>query len=191
MSKSRIRQTALESRRAIPASRVAKMSEQVRRNLETLKEYEDARHIAAYVAKGDEVQTASIIEGAISGGKSVAVPLVDAHSGNLVFFNIKEMADLAPGHFGVLEPRRVGRPVSLGRTDLVLVPLVAWDTRGHRVGYGRGHFDRALAERRGSVAVGLAFESQAVEQVPDEPSDVRLDVVVTEKRILRFRRGTA
>lgn len=191
MSKSQIRQSAIESRRAIPASRIASMSGDVQKNLEALKEYQEAKNIAVYVAKGDEVQTARILERAISGGKSVAVPLVDVPSGTLLFFEVTSLADLSPGHFGVLEPKRGARPVLLSETDLVLVPLLAWDPRGHRIGYGKGYFDRALATRGNSLAIGLAFESQRVERVPDQPYDVKLDILVTDKRVLRFSRSGA
>ena len=79
--------------------------------------------------------------------------------------------------------------MTLSETDLVLVPLVAWDDRGHRIGYGRGYFDRALAMRGPSLAIGLALESQHVPTIPEVPSDVSMDMVVTEKRVLRFARS--
>jgi 5-formyltetrahydrofolate cyclo-ligase len=191
MSKSLLRQRAVEARRAIPPSSLAIMSADVGRNLESLREYREARTLAAYVAKDDEVQTAPILEMAVSSGKTVVVPLVDVPSGSLLFFRVARMDELSPGHFGVLEPKRGPRPVALSETDLVLVPLLAWDSRGHRLGYGKGYFDRALANRGSALAIGLAFECQRVERVPEEPHDVRLDVLVTEKRVLRFGRRVA
>jgi 5-formyltetrahydrofolate cyclo-ligase len=124
-------------------------------------------------------------------GKRVAVPLVDDPSHSLLFFEIHGLDELSPGRFGVLEPGRGSEQMTLSETDLVLVPLVAWDDRGHRIGYGRGYFDRALAMRGPSLAIGLALESQHVQTIPEVPSDVSMDMVVTEKRVLRFARSAA
>jgi 5-formyltetrahydrofolate cyclo-ligase len=191
VNKDELRQNALQSRRAIPSARIAEMSRRLEENLVAQKEFEGARRVASYVARADEVQTAPLLERVLSQGKTVVVPLVDPPSERLLFFEIHSLRDLSPGTFGILEPKRTDRPIPLSETDVVLVPMVAWDGRGHRVGYGRGYFDRALAERGPSLAIGLAFESQSVPRVPEGPSDVRLDMVVTEKGAFRFGRSAA
>jgi 5-formyltetrahydrofolate cyclo-ligase len=82
-----------------------------------------------------------------------------------------------------------GAPIA--EPDLILVPLVAFDRRGHRLGYGRGYYDRAIAAARANgrrvPLVGLAFAVQEVELIPAEPHDVRLDWVVTERDTFEFR----
>jgi 5-formyltetrahydrofolate cyclo-ligase len=191
MSKAEIRKSALRSRRSISRSLVGEWSKEVEANLVAEKEFSDARRVAMYVAKEDEVQTASLIERALSGGKEVAVPVVDRSSDSLLFFRISGPAGLSLGTFGIYEPKREGPSVPLSETDIVIVPLVAWDAWGHRVGYGKGYYDRALAGRGSACAVGLAFESQSVDHIPDTPSDARLDMLVTEKRTLRFGRSAA
>jgi 5-formyltetrahydrofolate cyclo-ligase len=188
VNKKELRQGALQSRRAIPTTRIIELSWRVEENLVAQKEFREATRIASYVAKEDEVQTASILERALSEGKAVVVPLVDKSSDELLFFEIHNVRELSPGMFGIREPKRNGAPVPLRETDVVLVPLLAWDERGHRVGYGKGYFDRALAARGSSRAIGLAFESQAVSHVPEGQTDVQLDMVVTEKQVLRFGR---
>ena len=188
-SKSQLRSEAIEARRAIPRAQLVQASRLVEGNLASQREYRDAREVASYVSREDEVQTDGIIRRMFAEGKRVAVPLIDLPSVTLTFFEIHGLGDLSVGHFGILEPRGGAHPVPLSETDLILVPLVAWDDRGHRIGYGRGYFDRALAGRARSLAVGLALESQRITRVPDGPSDVRLDVVVTEKRVLRFDEG--
>ena len=84
----------------------------------------------------------------------------------------------------MLEPPETSAPVPLARAQLVLVPVVAWDEKGGRIGYGKGYFDRELRHRGRALSVGLAFESQRVEEVPATQLDVPLDVFVTEKRTL-------
>jgi len=186
MNKEQLRAVGLAARRAIPRSRVKEMSAMVQENLWGLGDFVSARRIASYVAKEDEVQTVPIIERALAEAKSVAVPKVDTETGALLFFEIKGIHELSRGYSGILEPRGADRPVKLSGTDVVLVPVVVWDARGHRIGHGAGQFDRALAQRGNSIAIGLAFESQSVARIPDGPSDVKLDVLVTEKRVLKF-----
>jgi len=152
-----------------------------------LREYRDARLLVSYCAKEDEVQTRQIIQSALEEGKRVAVVVTEASSKTLSFSEIDSFEDdLAPGAFGILEPKPGHlRPVPLQRADLVLVPLVAWDEKGHRLGYGAGYFDRALARARRVTKVGLALESQRLPQIPESRHDVPLDIVVTEKRVVR------
>jgi 5-formyltetrahydrofolate cyclo-ligase len=190
MSKSQIRAEAIAARRAIPRPQLVQASRLVEENLASQREYRDARVVCSYVSKEDEVQTDGIIRRMFAEGKRVAVPLIDLPSVTLTFSEILGLDDLSAGHFGILEPGPGAPRVPLSRINLILVPLVAWDDRGHRIGYGMGYFDRALSEAGRPFAVGLALESQRIRKVPNGPSDVRLDMVVTEKRILRFDKGS-
>jgi 5-formyltetrahydrofolate cyclo-ligase len=168
---------------------MALASSLVEANLLSLKEYNEARLIISYCAMRDEVQTRRIIEDALTDGKRVAVIVTDVASKALRFSEIKSFEEeLAPGPFGILEPRPGNlRPVSLERADVILVPLVAWDERGHRLGYGQGYFDRALAGGKKIKKVGLALESQRLSRIPTSERDVPLDVIVTEKRVIRIK----
>jgi len=182
-----LRVAALRRRRSIDPEELAALSSLVAANLLSQKEYKDARLLISYCAKEDEVQTRPIIERALGEGKRVAVIVTDVSSRNLSFSEIESFDDeLAPGAFGILEPKPGHlRPVSIAQADMVLVPLVAWDDRGHRLGYGAGYFDRALAGARKTTKVGLALESQRLKEVPVTSHDVPLDIVVTEKRVVR------
>ena len=113
--------------------------------------------------------------------------VTDVPSKSLNFSEIESFEeDLAPGTFGILEPKeeRV-RPVPLAEADIVLVPLLAWDEKGQRLGYGAGYFDRALAGARRVTKVGLGLESLRLPSIPTSRHDVPLDIVVTEKRVVR------
>jgi 5-formyltetrahydrofolate cyclo-ligase len=185
-SKSQLRAQALQARQAIPPDLLLSQSRLVEERLVSEKEYRHARAVATYVSKEDEVQTRGLIGRMLKEGKKVVVPLVDSPSKSLRFFETRGLDDLSPGRFGILEPRRRSAPVQLGDCDVVLVPLVAWDEEGHRIGYGKGFFDRALAARGHTFSIGLALESQLVPKIPADRSDVRLDMIVTESRVLRF-----
>lgn len=182
-----LRAVALRKRRSIDREELAALSSRVKANLLSLKEYKDATLVISYCAKDDEVQTRPIIERALADGKRVAVIVTDVASKTLSFSEVKSFEDdLAPGAFGILEPKpgRI-RPASIAQADVVLVPLVAWDEKGHRLGYGAGYFDRALAGAKRITKVGLALESQRLARIPESGHDVSLDVIVTEKRVVR------
>jgi 5-formyltetrahydrofolate cyclo-ligase len=182
-----LRVAVLRKRRSIDPEELAALSSRVEANVLSLKEYKDARLIISYCAKEDEVQTRPLIERALREGKRVAVVVTDVSSKTLSFSEIGSFEDeLAPGPFGILEPKPGHlRLVSIAKADMVVVPLVAWDERGHRLGYGAGYFDRALSGARRVRKVGLALESQRLKEVPVSPHDVPLDIIVTERRVVR------
>ena len=193
VTKGELREAALRERRALGRDELVELSSRVARNLSTVREFAEAGTIASYVAKTDEVQTAPIIERSLRQGRRVIVPRTESSPKRLLFFEIRSLGELSPGNFGVLEPlSRTGpypAPVPLNESDAILVPLVAWDDRGNRIGYGKGYFDSELRSRGSATAIGLALEAQRVERVPATERDVRLDVVVTERRVLRFTEG--
>ena len=95
-------------------------------------------------------------------------------------------SELVPGPARALEPPASSPSLPLDAIDLIVVPGVAFDARGGRLGRGRGHYDATLARLRpGTARVGLCFDEQVVDRVPVEPHDVPLDVVVTGSRVLR------
>ena len=190
-SKKALRESALRTRRSLDQAVVKPLNERIQRNLYSLNEFERARVLACYVATKDEVQTEGIIRTSLNLSKTILVPLVDRTRTELLFSELRDFSELAEGHYGILEPR-IGflRIAPLEKADIVLVPLVAWDERGFRIGHGKGYFDRALGSLKKDIpTIGLAFEAQRVERVPDEPFDVPLRFIVTEQRVLRFKGG--
>ena len=187
-AKAELRRLALAARAAAPdrEARSVRIGEQVL----ALPEYAAARAVAAYVGVGDEVATSDLIVAALADGKRVAVPWCDGDELRLTW--IEGLDDLAPAPFGLLEPpsdvrirpERVMQPRS---ADLLLVPGVAFDRRGARVGHGRGYYDRLLRRCRPDAArVALGFECQVFDQVPAGAGDEPVDCLVTEARVYRF-----
>lgn len=107
----------------------------------------------------------------------------------MVLSGVDRIEDLRPGRYGVEEPPADAPSEGLGPDVLVLVPGVAFDGRGGRLGRGRGIWDRALVARRGAVVFGVGFELQFVEAVPQEEHDQLMDALVTEVGIRRFSRA--
>jgi len=142
--------------------------------------------VAGYHALPGELNPAPLLRALIHDGIACALPVVPGRAVPLEFRQWVPGDRLRTGSFRVKEPLEDAQAV---RPDLVLVPLVAFDEGGGRLGYGGGYYDRTLELLRASgevIAVGLALELQCVEDLPLEPTDQRLDAVVTESRVLRF-----
>ena len=141
-----------------------------------------AKFVGCYVALPYEVQTWRMIEAMLSQGKRVAVPVVQPGSKRLQLSEVRDPnAELIPGAFGVWEPvRSAFRPVDPKDLDLMLVPGLAFDRTGHRLGHGLGYFDRFLARLPRSIpTVGLAFAWQLVDHLPTAAHDHAVSAVLT------------
>ena len=191
MSKREVREEVLRARRLLGAEDVLRLSARVRDSLMSLPEFKAAKVIASYVAKKDEVQTAEIIRHAIDSGKRVIVPRSDLSSTSLRFHEIRSLDELQPGAFGIGEPSMKSPVVPLAAANMILVPMVAWDLRGHRVGYGKGYFDRELKSKGHALGVGLAFEFQLRDPLPATATDVPMNIIVTDQRVVRIREAVA
>ncbi len=190
--KGELRQKALQIRRSLRADELESLSGAIEARLYALAEYADARTVATYVAKPDEVQTASIIRHSLAAGMRILVPKTDPAGKRLIFSELRDFdRELAPGQMGILEPRpEFMRRVDLADANLVLVPVVAWDERGYRLGYGAGYFDRALGGLGFDVLkIGLGLEAQRFDELPVEIFDVPLEIVITERRVVRTGQG--
>jgi len=154
---------------------------------------ESARTIAAYLPSDGEIDTGPLIALLWERGKHVFLPLLRfAPHKHLAFGLYRPETGLAPNQYGIPEP--VGTPVldHPGQLDLALVPLVAFDSQGHRIGMGGGFYDRTFAYLKAPGAapapllVGLAHECQRYPNLPAEPWDVPLDGVATERAFYSF-----
>jgi 5-formyltetrahydrofolate cyclo-ligase len=147
----------------------------------------NGRTVAGYVAlesKG-ELDPAPALQEMVARGARVAYPRVDAPDAPLTFHPAARDA-LVPGPFGLLEPPADAPTVAPEALDLVVVPGVAFDAEGRRVGFGGGFYDRTFSGAGARPPlIGLCFELQVVARCPAGPDDVRVDAVVTESRVLR------
>lgn len=161
--------------------------ERIARAVWSLPELAAARTLLLYSAVPGEVPTDKIAAEAWSRGLTVLYPrCVDDFE--MTLHQTAAAADLrAAGRYGILEPDESCPMVAREDVDVVLVPGLAWDAEGNRLGRGRGYFDRLLGDRvwRG-FRCGLFFAVQELPRVPSDRFDVRLDAVVTEERLVRF-----
>jgi len=143
-----------------------------------------AKCLALYSAIHNEVLTDTVSRHAIEIGKTLVYPRIKDN--DLEFVKVSSLADLVPGSFGVMEPRG-DQLVPIEELSLVVVPGVAFDLSGHRLGYGRGFYDRALAAcREDCVKVGFAYDAQLLAKLPSAIHDQTLSTLMTESRTLIF-----
>jgi len=174
---------------ALAPADVRSNSAAVRERLAALPECVNATRLLVYVSKGHEVDTHELIQRLLAVGKRVCVPRFDGADRLYAASELKDFAaELEEGKFGILEPRQeVVRRVSPDKLDALLVPGLAFDGNGNRIGHGMGFFDRLLREARGTK-IALAYDFQVLNNVPADAHDVRVDVIVTEKRVVSCKR---
>ncbi len=142
--------------------------------------------IAGYIAAHDEIDPRQLVTALRWRGAAIALPRVAAKGGPLAFHRWEQKAAPIIGAYGLFEAAPDWPPI---KPSVVLVPLLAFDEDGYRLGYGGGYYDRSLRALRetGSVlAVGLSYEGQEIARIPHEATDEKLDWIVTEKGARKF-----
>lgn len=185
--KERLRGALLVLRRSLSLAELERLSSMVQRRFVQTTEFREARTLALYSSFHNEVLTDHIAERALAQGKEVFFPRVVKGERTISFYRVNDKKELCPGSYGIPEPPAIeGRKIEPESIECVVVPGIAFDTRGTRVGYGRGCYDITLATAKHPV-VALAFDFQVVhETIPAASFDVLMDAVVTESRLLRF-----
>jgi len=193
--KALLRKLILEKRRALSGQERRKKSLAIQERLLRLKEFKQGRVIHLFLSFRGEVITDGIVKKALALGKRVVVPVVSREPDKLIFSElIRYPEDVEPSTLGIPEPKKEFiRKVDISTIDLFVLPGVAFDAQGHRLGYGAGYYDRNLgkaAQRRvsGKVSlIALAFELQVVDCIPPSVHDVQVHKIVTEERVIECR----
>lgn len=171
-------------RRAIPAeARDSRSAAICQRTLE-LAELTTASVVLGYVAFRGEVSPARVLEAVRARGAATALPRVRWSDDTLTLHRVEGDATLEESGLGFLQPPEDAPLVDPATIEVVLVPCVAADHRGQRIGSGRGHYDRLLPQLTRAARIGLAYDFQIVPEVPDEPHDARLHTVVTDHEVI-------
>jgi 5-formyltetrahydrofolate cyclo-ligase len=149
--------------------------------------YEHANTIMVYLSYGSEVITDFIVKSAIGEGKNVAVPVIknpgDLHMQAVRIIRLEDANQLV---YGIRQPEvSLDDIVSKDSMDLVLIPGLAFDLSGHRLGYGKGYYDRWLKDVSVSKVIGLAYDFQITDKLPIGKHDLPIGTIVTEQRIIQ------
>ena len=187
MNKEEIRRKILKKRLSLSFEDIRDKSRQVFLHLTETVEYINSQNIMFYVATRSEVQTEEMIKMSIKMGKNVFVPIILPECINLAPSKIVDFdIELEKGNKGILEPKKeYHRLFPLENIDLIIVPGVAFDSDGNRIGRGFGYYDNFLRKVRSSAKIiALPFEMQIVKKVLTDKNDIPVHKIITEKRII-------
>ena len=175
MDKKTLRKQIREQKRAMTPEQIATASEKLVQMFLGTELYHQAKTIYGYLPYNQEVHTVPLLQQALADGKRVAVPKV--YEDEMKFIYMTDLTQVAEGYAGIPEPI-ADDPVADDPTALVLMPGMAFDTQGHRIGYGGGFYDRFLAEEPNHPTIALCYDFQMVEDLPTEEFDIPVDCVL-------------
>ncbi len=161
-------------RNKLNSQEVAKRSKTIQGFVVNTEEFQHAKVVGAYFAIGSEVLTELIIGRAKRLGKKIALPRVEEDK--ITFYELSSTKSLIKGRFGIMEPPPYEK---MSKIDLLIVPGIAFDKKGNRLGYGKGFYDRLLSGKR-TFSIGLAYSFQLLENLPHDKYDKRLDAIASE-----------
>ncbi len=181
--KSEIRKRMSAVRQALPSEVRKNRSAEIAQRLIQLPHFANAHTIAAFIPLRGELDPNPIVEAARASNKKVTLPRVHEES-ELSFHYYNAGDPLHPSACGVHEPLPESPEATPEEIDLVLVPGLAFDERGYRIGHGRGFYDRFLPRVPRATKIGVAYDFQLVAEVPRARWDQPVDYVVTDKRVI-------
>ena len=169
-----------------PKDGLHKKSTLIQKNLYSLPEYNDAKAIYIYLSSfNHEVDTFSIIKDFMSKGGEVIVPIVNMKRNELIHSELRTLGSLKRSRFNVWEPEDK-HIVNSDNVDMIIIPGIAYDLKGNRIGSGKGYFDRFLGNND-SLKIALAYEFQIIDDIPITDNDIPVDIIITERRIIRIK----
>ncbi|OPJ55235.1 5-formyltetrahydrofolate cyclo-ligase [Alkalithermobacter paradoxus] len=186
--KKEFRKKVLALRKKQNADEITQNSSLIFDNLCSIREFEDSNTVMVYLDFNNEVKTDKIIKHLLSLNKRVLIPITILKTKELIPSQIMDIEnETFISTFGIREPKREFiRKVNKNEIDLVIVPGVAFDKNGYRLGYGGGFYDKFLSDLN-CITVGIAFEFQIFDCIPKEDHDIKLDYIVSEKRVIKIR----
>ncbi|MBP6673558.1 MAG: 5-formyltetrahydrofolate cyclo-ligase [Bacteroidetes bacterium] len=173
-----------EQRASLSKTEVRERSKQILENLLSLPDFFRHDTVHTYVSsKNNEADTHELIRVLVKQRKRVVVPVSDAKTKLMRHSELFSLGELIGGAYGILEPRMV-RPVPVADLQVIVVPAMAVDRQGNRLGFGAGFYDRFLHDVQ-LPTIALAYDFQVVERVPTESTDIPVSYIVTEQEIIR------
>jgi 5-formyltetrahydrofolate cyclo-ligase len=184
--KAALRKQIRAAMQVIPPPARAAASGQIRTQLKEQTFWKNAESVLFFAPMPDEVDVWPLLAEALASGKIATLPRYDSANNDYIACRLQNLqSEIAPGQFGIREPKAGCPEIPLERLGLILVPGVAFDLRGGRLGRGRGFYDRLLPEIHG-IKCGVAFDEQLVEEVPAGTLDVRMDFILTPTRLVKI-----
>lgn len=184
--KNKIRKEIVKKRDDIPQAIRTDKNVIIRQQLFSMNEFINAEVVFFYASFRTEVETLTMIRESLAMGKRVVLPKVKSKGHRIALCEIKDISELSPGHMGIPEPTFINEhALSIDDVSLIVIPGVAFDGSCNRLGYGGGYYDMLLAQRKKKTPIiALAYEEQLVNEIPLEPHDIKVDIIITDKRVV-------
>ena len=185
MEKIALRKKFLKTRDKLLEEKRILKSIAIKEKLLSIPEYKRAKVVMFYCSIQSEVMTNEMIESALSNkNKIICVPKIFTKERKMDAVEINENTCFEKGNFDILQPFD-GKVIPKKEVDLIVIPALAFDFYGNRLGYGKGYYDKFLKGIK-AVKIGIAYDFQIADKLPKEEHDIKIDVLITEKRIVRF-----
>jgi len=183
--KEEIRSLIQKKRHTMSLSEVMEKSRRIKNLLFSMKEFHDAKIILFYVSYDNEVNTHEMIQESLKMKKHLAVPVSDVRTQTIICSTLIKWDNLSSGAYHILEPRKdCIEQIAPESIDLIILPGIAFDYNGNRIGHGKGYYDRLLQNSLHAHRFGLAFELQIVDGIPETTHDKKVEKIITEDRII-------
>jgi 5-formyltetrahydrofolate cyclo-ligase len=180
-----LRDNARARRASLSPAEILEKSGCICRNL--LDVLDGANPLMVYVSKPPEVHTHALIGLLLAQGKTVVVPIIEKDTKTLRLSYLDDPAVLRQSTFNVPEPVGHELPAQASDVNVVIIPMLAFDKRGNRLGYGAGYYDRFLTTHPHLERIGIAFACQELHKIPADPTDAGMDMIVTDTGIIHCR----
>ncbi|MFY9175484.1 MAG: 5-formyltetrahydrofolate cyclo-ligase [Peptococcia bacterium] len=190
MDKQLLRQQARKKRDSLSWLEVQGKSHEISQRLIMMPEYQQADVVMLYLSFENEVDTKGLIITSWKQKKKVVIPVCQPADKTILVSELHSFDELTPGTWNISEPKKEFlRPIPASRIDLAIIPGLAFDVRGNRLGYGAGYYDRFLPNLSPNCAkIALSYEMTMQEFLPTEAHDVPMDYIITEAKIYKVKR---
>lgn len=180
--KNELRREMKLKRRVLSKEETEKYSDVITQKLFLQKELQSARAVMTYASAFNEVSTDSITDELFRMGKRVAIPVSNIDTETITISYLAGNDAFTKGAYGIREPKHI-REAKLADIDVIIVPALAFDLSCNRLGFGKGYYDKLLADFRG-FKIGICYDFQIADTVFPAPHDIPMDIIITEKRII-------
>lgn len=187
-NKKTIRKTMLDKRKQLSNDEIIEKSSFIAKHLYNTTYYKNSNFIMTYINFRKEVITKGIIQNSLEKAKDIGVPITVPKTRKLIVSKLNNFEEeLELGFYNILTPKKEYiRKVEPSSIDLVLVPGAAFDKRGYRIGYGGGYYDTFFTTlNKNTIKIGLAFQMQIMDKIPNEHHDIPVDFIITENGLIK------
>ncbi|MFH2020329.1 MAG: 5-formyltetrahydrofolate cyclo-ligase [archaeon] len=155
----------------------------LKKNIEKLPEFKNAKTVCFYISLENEAETHGMIKDSLKNKKKVIIPYVDNQE--IVLHELLDFSELEKGRLGILAPKKQFiRKFDSKNIDIIIMPGLMFDKKGHRIGFGESHYDKALSKTK-AKKIAIAYDFQIVDYMPSVVHDIKADIIVTDTKTFK------